>query len=107
LQDAKTGLESEEKTLSESARRIQEREIANLNLMLQTRQREFREDLSLRQNEEVARILAQADQAIRLIAESEHYAIILQEAVYRSAEVDITEKVLKYLAVEDADSAGK
>ncbi|NCN88123.1 MAG: OmpH family outer membrane protein [Gallionella sp.] len=107
LQDAKISLESEQKILSESVRRIQEREIANLNLMLQTRQREFREDLSLRQNEEVARILARADVVIRRIAESEHYAIILQEAVYRSAEVDITEKVLKYLAVEDADSSGR
>ena len=107
LQDAKTSLESAGATLSDAARRIQERELANLNLMLQTRQREFREDLSLRQNEELARILARADQAIKRIAESEQYDVILQEAVYRSPKVDITDKVLKYLAGEQNEPTGK
>lgn len=107
LQDAKASLEGKTATFSEAQRRIQEREIANLNLILQTRQREFREDLSLRQNEELARILARADQAIRQIAETEQYDVILQEAVYRSPKVDITEKVLKYLAGEQAEPAGK
>ncbi len=107
LRDAKANLEAKAATFSEAQRRIQEREIANLNLLLQTRQREFREDLSLRQNEELARILARADHAIRGIAESEQYDVILQEAVYRSQKVDITEKVLKYLAGEQAEPAGK
>lgn len=107
LQDAKANLEAKVNTFSEAQRRLQEREVANLNLQLQTRQREFREDLSLRQNEELARILARADQAIKRIAESEQYDVILQEAVYRSQKVDITEKVLKYLAGEQAEPAEK
>lgn len=107
LQDAKASLDSAGKTLSDAARRIQEREIANLNLLLQTRQRELREDLSLRQNEEVARILARADHAIRQIAESDQYDVILQEAVFRSPKVDITDKVLKYLADESVEPARK
>ncbi|GAB1232857.1 OmpH family outer membrane protein [Ferrigenium sp. UT5] len=105
LQDAKENLESARAKLSDSTRRIQEREIDNLNLLLQTRQRELREDLSLRQNEELARILARADQAIRQIAETEQYDFILQEAVYRSPKVDITDKVLKYLAGEQTEPA--
>jgi len=107
LQDAKAALEAAGTTLSDAARRIREREIANLNLMLQTRQREFREDMSLRQNEELAQILAKADQAIKRIAESEQYDVILQEAVYRSPKVDITDKVLKYLAGEQVEPTGK
>ena len=107
FQDAKAALEAAGTTLSDAARRIQEREIANLNLMLQTRQREFREDMSLRQNEELAQILAKADQAIKRIAESEQYDVILQEAVYRSPKVDITDKVLKYLAGEQVEPTGK
>ncbi|MFA5370574.1 MAG: OmpH family outer membrane protein [Sideroxydans sp.] len=107
LQDAKASFEAKTATFSDAQRRIQEREIANLNLILQTRQREFREDISLRQNEELARILARADQAIKRIAESEQYDVILQEAVYRSPKVDITEKVLKYLTGEQAEPAGK
>lgn len=107
LQDAREKQESARITLSDAARRIQEREIENLNLMLQTRQREFREDLTLRQNEELARVLAKADEAIRRIAESEQYDVILQEAVYRSPKVDITDKVLRYLAGEAGEPSGK
>ena len=32
------------------------------------------------------------------IADNEKYDLILQEAVYRNPNIDITEKVLKYLA---------
>lgn len=107
LQDTKSSLESPKTPLTDAERRSKEREIANLNLMLQTKQREFREDLTLRQNEELSHILAKADQVIKQIAESEHYAIILQEAVYRSPDVDITDKVLKRLAGEPTAPAGK
>jgi outer membrane protein len=78
--------------------RSKERELANLNVNLQRLQREFREDLNLRKNEELAQVLARADKAIQAIAETEKYDLILQEAVYRNPQIDITEKVLEYLA---------
>lgn len=104
LQDS---LEKEGSKISDSTRRIKERELANLNLQLQTQQRDFREDLNLRKNEELAQVLARADKAIKAIASSEEYDIILQEAVYHNPKVDITDKVLKYLADEPAEGAGK
>jgi outer membrane protein len=52
-------------------------------------------------------VLARADKAIRAIAESEHYDVILQEVVYRNPKVDITDKVLKYLANEVPEESGK
>jgi outer membrane protein len=52
-------------------------------------------------------VLARADKAIRAIAESEGYDVILQEAVYRSPKVDITARVLKYLADEPGEDSGK
>jgi outer membrane protein len=107
IKDAQEEMDKDRSKLSDSSRRIKEREIANLNLQLQTRQREFREDLSLRQNEELAQILAKADKAIRTIAESEQYDVILQEAVYRNPRVDITDKVLKYLEGEPLSGSGK
>jgi outer membrane protein len=88
-------------------RRFKERELANLNLNLQTMQREFREDLNLRKNEELAVVLAHADKAIRAIAEREEYDVILQEAVYRNPKVDITDKVLKYLSTEISEKSEK
>lgn len=78
--------------------RSKERELANLNVNLQRLQREFREDLNLRKNEELAQVLARADKAIQAIAETEKYDLILQEAVYRNPQIDITEKVLQYLS---------
>ena len=105
--DLQTSLEKDGSTMSDTVRRGKERELANMNLTLQTLQREFREDLNLRKNEELAVVLAQADKAIREIAESEKYDVILQEAVYRNPKVDITDKVLKYLANEAPEKPEK
>ncbi len=105
--DLQTSLEKDGSTMSDSVRRNKERELANLNLNLQTMQREFREDLNLRKNEELAVVLAHADKAIREIAETEGYDVILQEAVYRNPKVDITDKVLKYLANEAPEKSEK
>jgi outer membrane protein len=105
--DLQASLEKDGSTMSDTVRRGKERELANLNLNLQTLQREFREDLNLRKNEELAVVLARADKAIREIAESEKYDIILQEAVYRNPKVDITDKVLKYLANEAPEKSEK
>jgi outer membrane protein len=105
--DLQTSLEKDGSTMSDSVRRGKERELANMNLTLQTLQREFREDLNLRKNEELAVVLARADKAIRAIAESEQYDVILQEAVYRNPKVDITDKVLKYLANEVPEKSEK
>jgi outer membrane protein len=105
--DLQASLEKDGSTMSDTVRRNKERELANMNLNLQTLQREFREDLNLRKNEELAVVLAHADKAIREIAESEGYDIILQEAVYRNPKVDITDKVLKHLSEEVPDKTDK
>ncbi len=84
--------------------RNKERELSALNVNLQRMQREFREDLSLRKNEELAVVLERANKAIQLIAETEKFDLILQEAVYRNPKIDITDKVIKSLATDKADS---
>jgi outer membrane protein len=105
--DLQTSLEKDGSTMSDMVRRNKERELANLNLSLQTLQREFREDLNLRKNEELAVVLAHADKAIREIAEKDGYDVILQEAVYRNPKVDITDRVLKFLADEAPEKTDK
>ncbi len=107
VKELQASLDKEGSKISDSTRRIKERELANLNLQLQTQQREFREDLNLRKNEELAQVLAKADKAIKTIAESEDYDVILQEAVYRNPRVDITDRVLKYLAEESVETTSK
>ena len=84
-------------TMSETQRRAKEREFADLNRDFQRKQREFREDLNQRRNEELAQVVAQANQVIHQIAEQEKYDIIFQDAVFHSSRIDITDKVIKAL----------
>ena len=100
VRDIQAFLDKEGMTLPDAERRNKERELDNLNVNLQRMQREFREDLNLRKNEELVVVLGQANKAIQQIAESEKYDLVLQEAVYRNPKIDITEKVLKFLANE-------
>ena len=84
-------------TMSESTRKNKEREFGDLNRDFQRRQREFREDLNQRRNEELAQVVEQANRVIRQIAEQEKYDIIFQDAVFASPRIDITDKVIKAL----------
>ena len=72
--------------------------MARLSREIQRLQREFREELNLRKQEELKVILRIANEKIDKIAIEEKYDLILQEAVYRSSRVDITDKVIKALA---------
>lgn len=98
--DIQLYFDKEGMTLLDAEHRSKERELANLNVNLQRMQREFREDLNLRKNEELALVLERANKAIKAIAESEKYDLVLQEAVYRNPKIDITDKVLQYLSAE-------
>lgn len=97
LQTMQEQLEKNSVTMAESERRNREREFNDLNRDFQRRQREFREDLNLRQNEEMAAIFERANRVIRQIAEAEKFDLIVQEAVYFSPRIDITDKVIKAL----------
>lgn len=88
--------------LSESDRMRLQREYADLEKDFQRKQREFREDLNQRRNEELAKVVEQANRAIKDIAEQEKYDFVLQEAVFASPRVDITDKVLRALGGEAA-----
>ena len=84
--------------MSESDRRAREQELARLSVDYQRMQREYREDLNLRRNQELGSLFERADRVIKRIANEEKYDLILQEAVFRSSRIDITDKVLKALA---------
>jgi outer membrane protein len=91
-------LDKDAMTMSETQRRSKEREFGELNRDFQRKQREFREDLNQRRNEELAQVVEQANRIIRMIAEQEKFDIIFQEMpAYVSPRIDITEKVIKAL----------
>jgi outer membrane protein len=64
----------------------------------QRKQREFREDLNLRQNEENAAIIEKANKAIKQLAEVEKFDLILQDVVWVSPKLDVTDKIIKALS---------
>lgn len=90
-------LDKDATVLSESDRAKRQRDLADLDKEFQRKQREFREDLNQRRNEELATVLERTNKVIRQIAEAEKYDIVFQEAVYISPRIDITDKVLKAL----------
>ncbi len=97
-------LEKEGVVMSDAEHRNKERELTAMNVDLQRMQREFREDLNLRKNEELAIVLEHANKAIQAIADAENYDLILQEVVYRNPKIDITDRVIKQLATDKVDS---
>lgn len=104
LNDLQTSLKSfsekferDAPTLTESQRMSRQKEFAEQNRDLQRKQREFQEDLNSRRNEELQAVLEKANKAVKQVAESEKYDLIIQEAVYNNSKHDITDKVLKIL----------
>lgn len=96
--DLEVVLQKEGVTMPEADRVAKERQIAQLTRDFQRMQREIREDRTLRQNEELASIQELAQKAISEIAEKEKFDLILQDAVFVSPRIDITDKVIKALA---------
>ena len=91
-------IERDGAVMAEAERGRRQREFAELEKEFQRKQREFREDLNQRRNEELAQVVEKANKVIRQIAEQEKYDFVLQEAVFASPRVDMTEKVLRALA---------
>jgi len=97
LRDMAQKLDKDAPVLSEADRIKRQRELADIDADLQRKRREFQEDFNRRRNEEFAAIVEKADAAIKNIANSQGYDLIIQDAVTVSPRVDITEQVLKAL----------
>lgn len=91
-------------SMSSTDRAAKQGQLSNLDTEFQRKQREFREDLNQRRNEELAAVLDRANKVIKQIAEQQHYDLIVQEAVYVSPRIDITDQVLKALAASSPSS---
>lgn len=97
LKAASDRLDKDAPTLSETERTRRQRELVEQDRDLQKKRREFQEDLTSRKNEELATVVERTNRVIKQIFETEKYDLILQEAVFWSPKVDITDKVIKAL----------
>jgi outer membrane protein len=98
LDDAIKAFEKNGATMAATARDKEQSRLSDQERDFQRRQREFREDLDQARNRELASVVDRANKVIKDIAQKEKYSIVLQEAVWADASIDITEKVLKALS---------
>jgi len=97
LKSASDKFEKDAPTLGEGERGRRQRVLVEQDRELQRKRREFQEDLNQRKNEELSTVLERANRVVKQIFDQEKYDLIVQEAVFASARVDITDKVIKSL----------
>lgn len=90
-------LDKEALTLSESIRAVRQKRLLELERDFQRKRRAFQEDLNVRKNEEMQKLLERANKVIKDVAIKDKFDIIFQDAVYASPSLDITTKVLEAL----------
>ena len=98
-QTAQLEQEIDKNSLIMSSAELQQKqlELQGLKRQLRRRQQEFNDDYNLRRNEELAKLQQIVTDAIIEIAESEGYDLIVQQAVYASKTINITNDVLEKL----------
>jgi outer membrane protein len=97
LKAAGDKFDKDQVTLVESDKIRRQRELVEQDREFQRKRREFQEDLSQRRNEELASVVERANKVIKQIAEQEKFDLIVQEVIFASARIEITEKVIKAL----------
>ncbi len=97
LKSAGDKFDRDQPTLAESDKVRRQRELVEQDREFQRKRREFQEDLSRRRNEELQSVTERAFKVIKQIAEQEKFDLIVQEVMYASPRIDITDKVIKAL----------
>ena len=103
---ARERLEKEKTALPPSDLQARGREIAVMMQRSDQMALSLAEDLEQRKNEEVAKIIDEARSVINAIAEAGNFDLILQQAVYGSPRIDITDQVIKELAKRAGAASG-
>ena len=77
-----------------------EQDVRTRRRQLKSASDEFREDLNLRRNEESQKLRRQLTEVIHQLGKDENIDLILDNAVYASGRVNLTEKVLTRLKAQ-------
>jgi outer membrane protein len=96
-QQASEAFDRDAPTLSEAERARRQMEVLTADRKIQRLQRAYSDDLSQRKTQDLGILQDNANKAIRKIAQSENYDLIVQDATYFSPRIDITEKVIQEL----------
>ena len=91
-------LEKEGPKMRPADKQEKEKRLVALVQQFQQMQRSLLEDLDVRKREERARFLAEVNVIIKGIAEAGKFDLVVQQAIYSSSQIDITDQVLKEMA---------
>ncbi|WP_081439434.1 OmpH family outer membrane protein [Methylotenera versatilis] len=98
IKDLEAALDKDGLTITEADRRSKERDVQNIKTEFQRKQRELREDINLRKNEELGSLQDRINKAVQSVAKAENYDLVMYSGVaYAADKIDITDKVLKLL----------
>jgi outer membrane protein len=98
LKDKEAAFAKDAITMKESEREAKEKSISQLRVDVQRKERELREDINIRRNEELAGLQEQINKAVTAVSKAENYDLVVYSGVaYASEKIDITDKILKSL----------
>ncbi|MSP99871.1 MAG: OmpH family outer membrane protein [Methylotenera sp.] len=98
IKDLESAIDKDGLTITEVERRNKERDVQNIKVEFQRKQRELREDINVRKNEELGSLQDRINKAVQSVAKAENYDLVMYSGVaYAADKLDITEKVLKQL----------
>lgn len=99
LRETESQLEKNALVLKDSDRQKLEKEVRDLRRLIKRDTEAFREELSVRQNEELRKLERIVLNVVAKFAEDGRYDLIIhQGAIYASNSIDITDKILAELA---------
>ena len=88
-------MDKESKKLSETELRNRSKNVSDLAIELERKQREFNEDINLRKGEEMRKFQDQINKAIGVVAEADGFDLIIYNSVaFVSKKINITDKVI-------------
>ena len=98
LKERESSFSKDALTMKESERDSKEKSLSQLRVDVQRKERELREDINIRRNEELGGLQEQINKAVTSVAKAESFDLVLYNGVaYASEKIDITDKILKSL----------
>jgi outer membrane protein len=98
LKERESSFSKDALTMKESERDTKEKSLSQLRVDIQRKERELREDINIRRNEELGGLQEQINKAVTSVAKAEGFDLVLYNGVaYASEKIDITDKILKSL----------
>ena len=98
LKERESSFSKDALTMKESERDTKEKSLSQHRVDVQRKERELREDINIRRNEELGGLQEQINKAVTSVAKAEGFDLVLYNGVaYASEKIDITDKILKSL----------